>query len=223
MSSSASAYNPPPSAHFAEEKHPILTPAGNPPRSFLPRPIKAITRATYAHSRGFLGEFKAFVNRGSVVDLAVGVVVGAAFTTIVTSVVGDLLGPILGLAVGSQLSEAVVVIGHHANSSQPLQWSYTSRSAAILDGAVTINYGNFLQSIINFIVVAAIVFLFVKLVSGLRPRKAKEMATTTDCAFCDKEVSLKAKRCPYCTCWLVKDESQVCEGEIGEQVPAGVA
>ena len=203
--------------HAATEKP--APPATKFTRRF-PIPIKHITRTTYTHSKGLFGEFTTFINRGNAIDLAVGIVIGAAFTSIVSSIVNDIIGPILGLAVGTQLSEATVVIGHNANASQPHRWSYKTRDEAKSDGAVTINYGNVIQQCINFLIIGIIVFVLVKFVNGLRPRKKKEDEKSTDCTYCEKEVSFKAKRCPHCTSWLVMEGEPTQAVDPTEQVPS---
>jgi len=191
-------------------------------------------KTVYQGAKGWLSDFKKFIDRGNVVDLAVGIVIGSAFTGIVNSLVGDVITPVIGLAVGSNLNEAVVVIGHNANSSVPLRFSYKSRMEAKADGAVTIDYGNFLQQCINFLVIAGIVFLMVKMYQGFKrtykhekkalEKEEKEAAVaagderkTQMCKFCAEEISVKAQRCSKCTSWLQDGAGQ---GPSGPSQPS---
>ena len=142
-------------------------------------------------------EFKQFILRGNVVDLAVGVVIGAAFGAIVTSLVNDILLPPLGLLThGVDFSKLFIAFnGVH----------YDTIAEAKAHSAATLNYGQFLNALINFVLVAAAIFFFVvKPVN--RYAKAKEAPaaapTTRECPFCITEISLKATRCPHCTSTL---------------------
>ena len=138
-------------------------------------------------------EFKAFLMRGNVVDLAVAVVIGAAFGAIVTSFVNDLLMPPIGLALGRvNFSDLFVNL-----SGQ----NYPSVAAAKAAGAPTINYGIFLNTVINFIIIAFAIFLVVKGVNRLTAKPAPPAAapTTKECQFCAMSIPIKARRCPHCT------------------------
>jgi large conductance mechanosensitive channel len=137
-------------------------------------------------------EFKAFLMRGNVVDLAVAVVIGAAFGAIVTSFVNDLLMPPIGLALGRvNFSDLFINL-----SGQ----NYPSVAAAKAAGAPTINYGIFLNTVINFIIVAFAIFLVVKAVNRLTEKPAPAAAPTTkECQFCAMSIPIKARRCPHCT------------------------
>jgi len=143
-----------------------------------------------------LSEFKAFLMRGNVVDLAVAVVIGAAFGAIVTSFVNDLLMPPIGLALGRvNFADLFVTL-----SGQ----SYPTLAAAKAAGAPTINYGVFINTVINFVIIAFAVFLLVKQVNRLTPKPAPAPATTKECSFCASMIPIKAKRCPQCTSELVR-------------------
>jgi large conductance mechanosensitive channel len=145
-----------------------------------------------------LSEFKAFLMRGNVVDLAVAVVIGAAFGAIVTSFVNDLLMPPIGLALGRvNFSDLFISL-----SGQ----SYPNLAAAKAAGAPTINYGVFLNTIINFVIIGFVVFLLVRQVNRLTAAPAAPAAapTTKECAFCASMIPIKAKRCPHCTSELVR-------------------
>ena len=137
-------------------------------------------------------EFKAFAMRGNVLDMAVGIVIGAAFGQIVTSFVQDILMPPVGRLLGhANFSNLFVSLsGTH----------YDTVAAAKAAGAATLNYGLFLNTVINFLIVAFAVFLLVRWVNHLTPNKpAPAPPTTRDCPFCLTAVPLKATRCAHCT------------------------
>ncbi len=136
----------------------------------------------------FLNEFKAFISRGNVMDMAVGVIIGASFKAIVDSLVADIINPILGIFGGKDFSQYVLQ----------------------LPGEATLNYGNFISSIINFLIMAFIIFCIIKLLNTmndlagkLTKKKAEEEApkapTTKVCPFCKMEIAIEATRCPHCT------------------------
>lgn len=135
-----------------------------------------------------LKEFREFIARGHVIDLAVAVVIGAAFGKIVTSVVNDLIMPPIGMALGSvDFTDLFVALNG---------MSYGSLAEAEAAGAPTLNYGRFLNTVIEFLIVAFAVFLLVKQVNRFRKPVA---ATTRECPFCASAIPLKAVRCPLCT------------------------
>jgi len=138
-----------------------------------------------------LKDFRAFLMRGNVVDLAVAVVIGAAFGTIVTSFVKDLLMPPIGLALGGVNFEDLFVTLSGG--------SYPSLAAAKAAGAPTLNYGIFINTIINFVIIAFAVFLLVRQMNRwiLKPG-----AGPKECPFCASMIPFKAKRCPQCTSQL---------------------
>jgi large conductance mechanosensitive channel len=145
-----------------------------------------------------LKDFKAFLMRGNVLDLAVAVVIGAAFGAVVTSFVNDLLMPPIGRALGHvNFSDLFVSL-----SGQ----SYPSLAAAKAAGAPTINYGVFVNTVINFVIIAFVVFLLVRGVNRMtaKPAAAPTAPTTRECPFCASVISIKAKRCPHCTSDLMK-------------------
>ncbi len=144
-----------------------------------------------------LSEFKAFMMRGNVVDLAVAVVIGAAFGAIVTSFVNDMLMPPIGLLLGRvNFSDLFVTLGPQ---------SYPTLAAAKAAGAATINYGIFINAILNFLIIAFAVFLLVRQVSRFTPKPAPAAAPATrDCPFCLSVIPLKARRCAHCTSELPK-------------------
>ena len=125
-----------------------------------------------------LDEFKAFINRGNVVDMAVGVIIGAAFKAIIDSVVNDLISPIIGIIFQKDFSDLTIRIF-----------------------AAEIRYGAFIMAVINFFIVAAALFAIVKVINMLHKKKEDMPApvTTKICPFCKSEISIDATRCPHCT------------------------
>ena len=137
-------------------------------------------------------EFREFAMRGNVLDMAVGIIIGVAFGAIVRSLVNDVIMPPIGLALG-RIDFANLFINLSGGS-------YASLAAAKEAGAVTINYGMFINTVINFIIVAFVVFLMVRSMNKLK-RKEEEPAepTTKDCPYCFSQIPIKATRCPHCT------------------------
>ncbi len=141
--------------------------------------------------KGFFGEFKAFIARGNVMDMAVGIIVGAAFTAIVTSLVNDIISPVIGLIFNVDLSGLAIVINDE----------------------LSIRYGAFISAIIDFIIIAFVVFCLVKGLNKLHegagklkkkgePEEAPAEPTTKVCPFCKSEIAIDATRCPHCTSQL---------------------
>jgi large conductance mechanosensitive channel len=137
-----------------------------------------------------LKEFKAFIARGNVVDLAVGVIIGGAFGKITTSLVNDIIMPPIGLILGK-----VDFTNLFVDLSEK---QYPSLAAAKAAGAPTINYGAFINTVIDFLIVAFVVFLLVRAVSRLVP-KAEVPVATKECPRCCEAIPVKATRCPKCT------------------------
>lgn len=144
-------------------------------------------------------DFKTFLMRGNVIDLAVGFVVGAAFGAIVKSLVDDIIMPPIGLALGKVDFSNLYVLLHEGTKAAP---PYASLADAKAAGAVTLNYGAFINTLISFIIIAAAVFLLVRLVSRLHKPPAAAAATTKPCPYCATDIPLAAKRCPNCTSQL---------------------
>jgi large conductance mechanosensitive channel len=141
-----------------------------------------------------LKDFKEFIMRGNVVDLAVAVIIGAAFGKIVSSLVNDVLMPPIGLILGNVDFSNLFV-----NLSST---SYKSLAEAKTAGAATVNYGVFLNSLVDFIIVAFVIFLLVRAVSRmkrLQATPAPAAPTTKDCTYCFSSIPIKATRCPHCT------------------------
>lgn len=144
--------------------------------------------------KGFIAEFKKFITRGNVLDMAVGVIVGGAFTSIVTSLNQDILTPILGLFGGTDFGFLTVALGKGEN-------------------APVLCYGNFITAVINFLITALVIFCLIKGINAvgdrmkkLEEKNAKEQApekpTTKKCPFCLSDIPLEATRCPHCTSHL---------------------
>lgn len=141
-------------------------------------------------------EFKAFVMRGNVMDLAVGVVIGAAFGAIVKSLVDDILMPPIGMVTGGlDFSNRFVLLKAGTKAAPP----YATPAAAHDAGAVTLNYGAFLNNCITFLVVALAIFVVVRAVNRLYRQPAPPTPDTRPCPYCTMTVSLNATRCPHCT------------------------
>lgn len=134
--------------------------------------------------KSFMKEFRDFINRGNVLDMAIGIIIGGAFTAIVTSLSNDIISPILGLFGG-----------------------YDFSAYSLKFGDVAIKYGSFITAIINFLIMALIVFCMVKAMNRATSKLKKEeeieeAATTKVCPYCKSEISIEATRCPHCTSHL---------------------
>jgi large conductance mechanosensitive channel len=144
-------------------------------------------------------DFKAFIMRGNVLDLAVAVVIGGAFGTIVKSLVDDVIMPPIGLLLGKvDFSNLFLVLKDGTKAPPP----YTTPALAKDAGAVTLNYGAFVNSLIAFLIVAMAVFMIVKVVSRWYAKPAPVTPTTKPCPFCTLSIPLAATRCPNCTAAL---------------------
>lgn len=141
-------------------------------------------------------EFKEFAMRGNVLDLAVGIIIGGAFGTIVKSLVDDVIMPPIGLALGNvDFSDLFLLLKEGPKAAPP----YATLAEAQAAGAVTINYGLFINSIITFLIIAFAVFLIVRAANRLRPQEAPAGPTTKDCPYCRMPIPIGATRCPQCT------------------------
>jgi len=147
-----------------------------------------------------LKEFKEFAMRGSVVDMAVGIVIGAAFGTIIASFVADVLMPPIGLLLGRVDFANLFVVLKQGTMAGP----YESLAAAKQAGAVTLNVGVFINTIISFLIIAFAVFLVIRSINRMKAKQQAPAAapTTKDCPFCFSAIPLKASRCPHCTSQL---------------------
>ena len=148
-------------------------------------------------AKGFFGEFKKFIMRGNVIDLAVGVIVGGAFQAIVKSLVDDVVMPVISLATkGINFADLFIALDGG---------EYATLAAAQEAGAATLNYGNFISAILNFLIMAFVVFLLVKGINTVaeKTKKKEEEApaapTTKECPYCKSEIAIGATKCPNCT------------------------
>lgn len=136
----------------------------------------------------FFEEFRKFISKGNVMDMAVGIIIGGAFTSIVSSLVNDVINPILGLFGGMNFDQ--------------LTWNIT--------GDVTLYYGKFITAVVNFLIMALIVFLIVKVMntamSRIQKTESPKVPTTKKCPFCKSEIAIEATRCPHCTSQLDEQE-----------------
>jgi large conductance mechanosensitive channel len=146
-------------------------------------------------------DFKEFVMRGNVVDMAIGIVIGAAFGTIVKSFVDDVLMPPIGLLLGNvDFSNLFITLKEGSKAAGP----YASLALAKAAGAVTLNLGVFINTIISFVIIAFAVFLVIKGINRMKREKEAPPAepTTKECPFCFTAIPIPASRCPNCTSQL---------------------
>lgn len=145
-------------------------------------------------------EFKKFALRGNVIDMAVGIIIGAAFSTIVNSLVNDVIMPPAGWLLGGMDFEDLYLLIKAGSPAGP----YPSLVDAQTAGAITINYGRFINSIVSFLIVAFVMFLLIRSINRLQKEKKEEAPepTTKECPYCHTEIPLKATRCPHCTSQL---------------------
>ena len=138
-----------------------------------------------------LKEFKEFAMKGNVLDMAIGIIIGAAFGKIVTSLVGDLLMPPIGKLMGNL---------DFSNLFIPLDGkTYASLAAAKAAGAPTVNYGVFVNTVIDFLIVSFVIFLLVRQINRLKKEAPAAAPVTKECPYCVSAIPLKASRCPNCT------------------------
>ena len=146
----------------------------------------------------FFKEFKDFAMKGNVIDLAIAVIIGGAFGKIVTSLVNDIFMPFIGLVTGGKNVKGMFAVLGDAGGK-----TFASVEEAAEAGVATLNYGLFIQTIIDFILVALCLFLVVKAINKSKNMKKKEEPaaepTTKKCPFCQSEIDIKATRCPHCT------------------------
>jgi large conductance mechanosensitive channel len=146
-----------------------------------------------------LKEFKEFAMRGNVVDMAVGIIIGGAFGTIVKSIVSDVIMPPIGLLLGRvDFSNLFIVLSGRGTS-------YATLAEAQAAGAVTLNYGAFINTIISFVIVAFSVFIVIKNINRLKREEPAPEPTTKECPYCLSVIPIKAKRCGFCTSSLEKE------------------
>lgn len=160
--------------------------------------------------KGFINEFKAFIMRGNVMDLAVGVIIGGAFQVIVNSLVNDVVMPVITLITGGIdfTNWYIALDGKH----------YATLAAAKEAGVATLNYGVFLTAVINFLIMAFIIFLLVKglntlAAKAIKSQPAEEAPTTKKCPYCFSEIPIEATRCAHCTSELETEPKLELEAE----------
>ncbi len=129
--------------------------------------------------KAFMKEFKEFISKGNVMDMAVGIIIGGAFTAIVTSLVDDVIMPLISLLTGGfDFSALCVVLGEG-------------------EGAATLNYGAFIAAIVNFLIIAIVIFCLIKSINKFK-KQQEEAPTTKDCPYCLEKINIKATKCPHC-------------------------
>jgi len=146
-------------------------------------------------------EFKEFAMRGNMIDMAVGIVIGAAFGAIVSSLVADIIMPPIGMALGDlDFSNLFWVM----KDVEPTAGPYATIQAAHDAGAVTFNYGKFILTLINFLIIALSVFMMVRVINKMHRHKeaAPSKPTTKECPYCKSSIAIEASRCAFCTSQL---------------------
>ena len=147
-----------------------------------------------------LKDFKAFVMKGNVLDLAVAVIIGAAFGAIVVSFVNDIIMPPIGMALGHvDFKELFISLNGQ---------TYATLAAAKAAAAPVIAYGQFLNTVVNFLIIAFVIFLVVRTASKLQRKPEVAAPSTKDCAYCFTAIPIPATRCPHCTSQLVTQKGQ---------------
>ncbi len=157
----------------------------------------------------FFGEFKEFIMRGNVMDLAVGVIIGGAFQAIVNSLVNDLIMPFVGLITGGvNFADQFVVLKLAEGVEKGTK--YLSLTEATEAGATVFAYGSFITAVINFLIMALVIFLLVrtinKIANGRKKDEEPAAPTTKICPFCKSEIAIDATRCAHCTAELPAEE-----------------
>jgi large conductance mechanosensitive channel len=146
--------------------------------------LERIRKEKMGRGKGLIGEFRKFIMRGNVMDMAVGVIVGGAFTSIVTSLNQDILTPILGIFGGTDFSNLKVTLGSGEN-------------------APVLCYGNFMTAVVNFLITAFVIFILIKVMNKITARlirkEEKKPETTKTCPYCRSQIAIEAVRCPHCT------------------------
>ena len=166
---------------------------------------KNIGKDALKKGKGFFSEFKEFIAKGNVIDLAVGVIIGGAFSGIVTSLVENIITPVISLLTGKvAFGDLFYVLGEY--DKEAIKTLEQAQAA----GLSTINYGLFIQAVIDFVIVGFVIFLLVKGINKIRnvgkkkEEAVEEVPTTKKCPFCTSEISIEATRCPHCTSQLAE-------------------
>ncbi|HEX5386463.1 MAG TPA: large conductance mechanosensitive channel protein MscL [Gemmatimonadales bacterium] len=172
-------------------------------RGSYARPPRGVSYASpyLVGARAMLKDFKAFILRGNVLDLAIGVIIGAAFGTVVSSLVNDIIMPPIGLALGNvDFSNLFIVLKEGAKAAGP----YAALADAKAAGAVTLNYGVFINAIVSFLIIGFAVFMVMRAAVKLYPPAPVAAPNTRDCPYCATPIPLAARRCPNCTSEVAK-------------------
>lgn len=152
---------------------------------------KNLQRNQRSENMKFIDEFKEFAMRGNVIDLAIGIIIGASFGKIVSSIVSDVLMPVIGLFVGGvDFSNLFITLSHG---------QYATLAEAKEAGASTLNYGLFLNALIDFAIVAFAIFLMVKQINKMKKEKPKADSNDKECQFCLSRIPVNAVKCVFCT------------------------
>lgn len=161
--------------------------------------------------KSFINEFKTFIMRGNVLDMAVGVIIGGAFQAIVNSLVNDLISPVLSLITkGINFSDKFIVLAITDET-------FKTAKAAMDAGYATFNYGSLITAVLNFLIMAFVIFLLVKGINKIstlgkkEEEKKEEEKTTKVCPFCKSEINIEALRCPNCTSVLNEEKESATE------------
>lgn len=147
------------------------------------------------NGKGFIAEFKKFILRGNVIDLAVGIVIGAAFTAIVNSLVNNIIMPVISLITkGLSVNEWFIALDGK---------DYENLEAATKAGAAILGYGTFISAVLNFLIVSFVIFIVVRFINKIKElgkkEKPEEEPATKKCDYCKSEIDVEALRCPHCT------------------------
>jgi len=154
---------------------------------------------------GFISEFRQFIQRGNVIDLAVGVIIGGAFQSIIKSLVNDVFMPLMStLTGGLDFSNWFTILSFKEHEG------IETLAQAQAAGLATLNYGVFISAVINFIIMAFVVFLLVKVINKIsaigKKEEAEEAPTTKKCPFCKTEIDIEAVKCPHCTSDIIEEQ-----------------
>lgn len=163
--------------------------------------------------KAFVSEFKTFIMRGNVMNLAVGVIIGGAFQAIVNSLVNDIVSPVISLATkGINFADKFILL-----SPAPEGETITTVEQAKELGVATLNYGSFITAVINFFIMAVVIFALVKSINKImdlgkkKEEVVEEAPTTKACPFCKSEISLEAVKCPHCTSDIPEEAAEASE------------
>lgn len=161
---------------------------------------------------GFVKDFKVFITRGNMMDMAVGIIIGVAFGAVISSLVADMIMPPVGVALGGTDFKDKHIVLKDGHPGGP----YNTTAEANTAGAVTLRWGLFLNTLINFMIIALVVFMMVKVITSMRKKEEAPPPNTRPCPLCDMAISKKATRCPHCTS-DVKPEKEEEEPEEDEE------